>query len=107
MFQIIKQIFNGSESKPLMDTHMHIWKIKYRRELVANPLAIPLPMVLDEIITKLCVTGTVLDVLLGMKECLDPIRISCWLNMATNIVIEKLQAHAPLILDDHIMENHT
>jgi hypothetical protein len=42
-----------------------------------------------------------------MKECLDPIRVSCWFNMATNIAIEKLQVHAPLILDDHIMENHT
>jgi hypothetical protein len=62
MFEIMKQIFNGSGCKPLMDTHMHTWEIKYRRELVANPLTIPLPMVLDEIITKLCVSGTVLDV---------------------------------------------
>jgi hypothetical protein len=42
---------------------MNILKMKciYKRELVAKPLAIPLLMVLDEIITKMCVSGDVLD----------------------------------------------
>jgi hypothetical protein len=67
----------------------------------------PLAMVLDESITKLCVSGDVLDVPVGLKKCLDSIGVSCWFNMTPNIVIEKLQVHIPLILDDHIMKNHT
>jgi hypothetical protein len=64
-------------------------------------------MVFNEIITKLSVSGIVLDVPAGLKECLDSIGISCWFNTTTNIVIEKLQIHIPLILDDHVVENHT
>jgi hypothetical protein len=67
----------------------------------------PVPMVLDEIITKLCVSDDFLDVSVGLKKYLEPIDVSCWFNKAPNIVIENLQVHVPLILDDHVMENHT
>jgi hypothetical protein len=65
----------------------------------------PLPVVFDEIIMKLCVSGIVLDVPIGLKKCLDSIGVSCWFNTATNIVIEKLQVHVPLILDDHVVQS--
>jgi hypothetical protein len=45
-------------------------KIKcIKRYLVDIPLAMPLPMMLDEITTELCVSGDVLDVLVGLKKC--------------------------------------
>jgi hypothetical protein len=47
-------------------------KIKcIKRDLVDIPLAVPLPMMLDEITTELCVSGDVLDVLVGLKKCSD------------------------------------
>jgi hypothetical protein len=56
--------------------HTWIFWRSNARELVANSLAMPLPMVLDEIITKMCASGIVLDVPIGLKKCLDLIRVS-------------------------------
>ena len=66
-----------------------------------------LPTVLNEIIMKLDMRGTVFDLLVGLNKCLDAVGISCWFHTATNIVIEQLQVQVPLILDDHVVENHT
>ena len=61
------------------------------------PLAMPLPMVLNEILLELMVGVCIFNLLVCLKECLYAVKVSSWLHTATNIVIEELQVHVPLI----------
>jgi hypothetical protein len=66
-----------------------------------------LPMVLNEILLKLIVGVCIFNPPECLKECLYAARVSSWLHMATDVVVEKLQFHVPLIFDDHVVKNHT
>jgi hypothetical protein len=45
----------------------------------------------QEIIMKLSMRGTVLNLPVGHKKCGNPVRISCWFNTASDIVVVKVQ----------------
>lgn len=70
-------------------------------------LPMPLPMVLNEILLKLIVGVCVFNLPVCLNQCLYAVKVSSWLHMATNIVLEELQVHVPLIFDDHVVKNHT
>jgi hypothetical protein len=61
----------------------------------------------NEIIKKRAMCDNVLNMSVGLKKCLDPVRISCWFDTTINIIIEELQVQVPIILDDHVVENHS
>jgi hypothetical protein len=67
----------------------------------------PLPMVLNEICLELLVGAGVLNVPICFKECLGFIWISCWLHTGANIIKEELQVQVFLILNNHIVKDHT
>jgi hypothetical protein len=62
---------------------------------------------LSEILAKLIIRSPVFDLLENLKESLDLDRVLSWLNTSADIVILKVQVKAPLILDDHILEDDT
>lgn len=64
------------------------------------PIQLQLSMVLNEIITELGMSGTFLDLSIGLKKGFDAAGISRWFHTATSIVIEELQVQISLILDD-------
>ena len=70
-------------------------------------LPMQLPVVVNEILLKLGVRCRVFNRPVRLKKCFDTIWISSWLHTATNIVKEELEVHAPFILNDHVVENHT
>jgi hypothetical protein len=74
---------------------------------VVQPTIMPTTMVLNEIFFELPVGGLVLNVPECVKKCLDFIRISRWLHTSTNIIKEELQTEVLLILNNHIVKNHT
>ena len=61
----------------------------------------------NEISQKLGMVLLVLNLRVCLKKCLDCIQVSCWLAPGTNIIKEERQVQTPLILDDHIVKNHT
>jgi hypothetical protein len=67
----------------------------------------PTPMVLNEIFLELPVGGSVLNLPECFKKCLNFIRISRWLHTGTNIIKEEFQIQVLLILNNHVVKNHT
>ena len=67
---------------------------------------IQLPVLLNEILLKLVVGVAVLNLPVGLKECLNAIWVSNWLHTATDIVVVELQyVQVPLIPNDHVVKN--
>ena len=69
------------------------------------PLAMPLPMVHNEILLEMMMGVCIFNLPVCLKECLYAVRVSSWLHMATDIVVEELKVHASLIFDDHVVKN--
>jgi hypothetical protein len=67
----------------------------------------PTQMVLNEIFVELLVGGGVLNVPECFKKCLDFIKIFLWLHTGTNIIEEEIQVQVLLILNNHVVKNHT
>jgi hypothetical protein len=70
-------------------------------------ITLPLPMVLDEIVLQLGLRGRLFNFEIYSKKCLDEIGVPLGPHSATNIVKKEFQAQIPLILDDHVVKNHT
>ena len=64
-------------------------------------------MVLNEILLKLKVGVCMFNLLVGLKKSSNAVRVSSWFDKATHIVVEELQVHASLILDNNIVKNNT
>ena len=70
-------------------------------------LPMQLLVVLNEILLKLAVGFVVLNLSVGLKECSNAIWVPRWLHTDTDIVVVELEVQVPLILDDHVVKNHT
>jgi hypothetical protein len=66
-----------------------------------------LPMVLDEIVLQLRMLVRIFNIEICLKKSLAMIGVPIWPHSATNVVKEEFQAQIPLILDDHIVKDHT
>jgi hypothetical protein len=86
----------------------HTWiNMKWNEIRVALSTTMPTSMVLNDIFLELLVGGSVLNVPKCFKICLNFIRISWWLHTGTNIIKEELQVQVHIILNNHVVKNHT
>ena len=66
-------------------------------------LSSPLPMVLNEILLKLKVGVCIFNLFICLKKSSNAVRVSCWFDTATHIVVEEFQVHSSLIFKNHIV----
>jgi hypothetical protein len=73
----------------------------------ASICPVKLPMVLYAILVQLSMCGRVSSLPISLKKCLDVIGVPFRPHSAANIVKEKFQVQAPIILNDHVVKNDT